>query len=85
MTASFHWNGRAIAFFEGETVASALARAGIFDLGPTTVGGRATVFCGIGQCQGCLIEIDGRQTEACLLPARPEMEFLDGIEAGHDR
>lgn len=85
MTGVFHWNGRAIAFLSGETVASALSRAGIFDLGPTATGGRAAIFCGVGQCQGCLVEIGGRMTEACLLPARTGMAFHDGVEASHDR
>lgn len=85
MTQVFHWNGQAIPFLDGETVASALARVGIFDLGPTATGGRAGIFCGIGQCQGCLVEFEGRMTEACLLAARSGMAFRDGVEGGHDR
>jgi aerobic-type carbon monoxide dehydrogenase small subunit (CoxS/CutS family) len=57
MTGTIFWQGRPVPFTAGESVASALGRAGIRGFG---------LFCGIGQCQGCLVEIDGRTAEACL-------------------
>lgn len=59
------WQGRPVPFRDDERVASALMRAGISDLG---------VFCGIGQCQGCLVRVDGRLTEACLARCRDGLQ-----------
>lgn len=64
------WNGAPVAFRTGESVASALARAGVFGLGDLPTGQQAALFCGIGQCQGCLVSLDGRLVEACLTPCR---------------
>ena len=57
MTRQVFWQGTSVPFLPGESVASALGRAGIRGFG---------LFCGIGQCQGCLITIDGHTVEACL-------------------
>lgn len=71
MSGAILWNTRAIPFRAGETVALALRRAGVTDFGAAPTGQRLQVFCGIGQCQGCLVEeISGSVTEACLLPCR---------------
>jgi hypothetical protein len=63
----FHWRGAPIAFGPGDTVASALWRQGIADFGTTARAGAHAVFCGIGQCQVCLVmDHTGRVFEACL-------------------
>lgn len=69
-----HVDGRAVPFRAGESVASALIRAGWRDLGPGATGLPRAVFCGIGQCQGCLVRQAGRWVESCLLPC------VDGLE-----
>jgi D-hydroxyproline dehydrogenase subunit gamma len=61
-----HWNGQPLAFAPGESVAHALTRAGVTHFGPGPVGLARAVFCGIGQCQMCLVLINGRTAEACL-------------------
>ncbi|OZI31212.1 hypothetical protein CAL29_25115 [Bordetella genomosp. 10] len=67
----FYWNGRAISFRDGETLALALRRAEVEDFGPAAGGQRARYFCGIGQCQGCLVSVDGgAAVESCLTLAR---------------
>lgn len=76
MSGSIVWNGAPIAFRTGESVADALARAGIRAFGVLPTGQQATVFCGIGQCQGCLVSLDDRLVEACLTPCR------DGLTLG---
>ena len=66
----FFWNKDKITFRRGETIGVALAKAGIRDLGPGPDGTRRHLFCGIGQCQGCLVFINGdRPMEACQTPA----------------
>lgn len=62
------WRGQPVPFRPGETVGSALARAGILALGRAPSGLARGLFCGIGQCQNCLILHEGRMVEACLLP-----------------
>ena len=71
-------DGRPVPFRHGESVASALISAGIHDLGAGHTGLRRAVFCGIGQCQGCLVRHEGRWVEACLLTC------LDGLEVALD-
>ncbi len=69
MTGCIFWNGRAIAFGPGDSVATALMRSGVRSLGPRQSGGHYSVFCGIGQCQGCLVrDADGQALESCLRP-----------------
>jgi hypothetical protein len=71
---SFLWNGCAIGFQPGETVAAALRRAGVTAFGPAAGGQQGGYFCGIGACQGCVVSpVGGVPFEACLKPARPGM------------
>lgn len=67
MSGHILWNNQKLAFRAGESLASALSRAGVLDLGRAATGQTRTVFCGIGQCQNCLVRVGGRLTEACLL------------------
>lgn len=84
MTDCITWNGRPISYRTGDTVSAALLRAGIRDLGPGRPERRHALFCGIGQCQGCLVRIDGRLTEACLLPCRPGLAVTPAKGGAHD-
>jgi predicted molibdopterin-dependent oxidoreductase YjgC len=79
---SFLWRGAAISFRAGESVASALMRAGVPDLGADGAGARLRYFCGIGACQGCLVSIDGSIAESCLTPAREGLK-VDPVEVAH--
>lgn len=76
MSSTFNWLGSTVPFKRGETLAAALRRAGIDDLGPASGGLRARYFCGIGACQACLVSVDGgAPVEACLTPARAGMRL----------
>lgn len=69
--ASFLWQQTPVPMRVGETIAAALRRGGVLDLGEAHGGLRARYFCGIGTCQACLVSIDGASpVEACLTPAR---------------
>lgn len=77
MSGHVTWDGRQVPFEAGETLAQALTRHGLmhFGTGPDQRGRR--VFCGIGQCQNCLVCIAGADVkEACLTPCE------DGLIAG---
>ncbi len=71
------WNGAPVPFRAGETVASALTRAGVLCFGQAPQGQARALFCGIGQCQNCLVRFDGRLTEACLLPCHDGMALAE--------
>ncbi|CCQ72139.1 2Fe-2S iron-sulfur cluster-binding protein [Magnetospira sp. QH-2] len=76
MTSSIYWNGQAVPFQPGDTVATALMRSGIRAFGPSLAGKPQSVFCGIGQCQSCLIrDGEGGLTEACLTLCGNDLRF----------
>jgi pyruvate/2-oxoglutarate dehydrogenase complex dihydrolipoamide dehydrogenase (E3) component len=82
MADSFEWQGaeggpRAIPIREGQSVAAALTEAGIREFRATRRmldGAGRGVFCGMGVCQDCLVELDGRpNSRACMAKAKAGM------------
>ncbi|WP_319530878.1 2Fe-2S iron-sulfur cluster-binding protein [uncultured Cohaesibacter sp.] len=67
MTNSILWDGVAVPFKPGESISDALRRHGLLSAAP--------IFCGIGQCQNCLVLIEGRGVrEACLSKCEPDLK-----------
>lgn len=68
-------NGSAIAAFEGEPVGIALAAAGLLELrrSPELAGARG-MFCLMGACQECVVEIDGEMRPSCVTGATDGMQ-----------
>lgn len=67
-TLRFHFEGRSIAACPGESIASALLRAGEHAL-RHSARGRAPhgAYCVMGACFECLVEIDGvGKRQACM-------------------
>ncbi|WP_336658754.1 (2Fe-2S)-binding protein [Leucobacter sp. USHLN153] len=59
----------------GSSVAAALIGSGRPAWRTTRDGERRGVFCGIGVCFDCLVEIDGESGQrACMIPLREGME-----------
>ena len=56
----------------GESLAAALLAAGVRRLGEGPASPRAA-FCMMGTCQQCLVRVDGRLAQACLVPVRAGM------------
>lgn len=79
---SFLWHGTPVSFRAGESVAAAMARAGLHDLGSDGAGARLRYFCGIGACQNCLVAIGGSVVESCLMPAREGL-VVESVEVAH--
>ncbi len=53
----------------GETIAAALTAAGIREFRQTTGNATRGIFCGMGVCQECLVDVDGRANRrACMTP-----------------
>lgn len=66
-TIEIAFEGAPIAAQAGESVAAALAAHGILSLRTTRDGAERGMFCGMGVCQDCLVEIDGRpEQRACM-------------------
>jgi predicted molibdopterin-dependent oxidoreductase YjgC len=70
---SFSFDGAGVPFAPGQTVGAALWAQGVRSWRRTRVAGRPRgLFCGIGVCFDCLVEVDGRPDErACVVPAEP--------------
>ncbi len=61
------FDGHPLAARRGETLAATLAAAGVTTLRTTRRGAPRGLFCGMGVCQDCLVEIDGRPNQrACM-------------------
>lgn len=69
------FDGRPVAFRPGWTVGAALTAAGVRSWRTTRREGRPRgLFCGIGVCFDCLVEVDGQTSvRACLTPATEGM------------
>jgi D-hydroxyproline dehydrogenase subunit alpha len=64
---TIEFEGRALPALVGESIAAALAASGIREMRETRTGGRRGLFCGMGVCQDCLVEVDGRTNQrACM-------------------
>src|SRR3982751_1159024 len=69
------FDGREIAALPGETVAAALAAAGIVAVRQARSGAPRGPFCGMGVCFDCLVTVDGRPSQrACLTKGLSGME-----------
>lgn len=81
---SFEFDGSPVPFAEGQTVGAALWAHGIRSWRTTRFGGRPRgLFCGIGVCFDCLVEIEGHpDRRACLEPAAEGLTVRTQIGAG---
>jgi predicted molibdopterin-dependent oxidoreductase YjgC len=68
---AFTFDGEAVPFAPGQTVGAALWAHGVRSWRRTRFAGRPRgLFCGIGVCFDCLVEVDGRADQrACLVHA----------------
>lgn len=72
-------DGATILAAEGQSVAVALAVAGIATLRHAPRDGSARgAFCLMGVCQECLCTIDGQRIEACRVPVREGLHLETG-------
>lgn len=76
MSRSFRFDGQSIPFEEGDTVASALHRAGVMVLSRSFKYHRPRgLYCCTGSCASCMVGVDGvPNVTACTTAARPGAE-----------
>ena len=66
---TFSFEGRELRGAAGEMLAASLLAAGVRRLGEGPGSPRAA-FCLMGTCQQCLVRVDGRLAQACLVAVR---------------
>jgi predicted molibdopterin-dependent oxidoreductase YjgC len=70
----FSFDGEPVMAFAGETLAAALLASGIRGFGRNPVDGSSRgLFCAMGACQECVVEVDGSLVEACRTTVRDGM------------
>jgi predicted molibdopterin-dependent oxidoreductase YjgC len=81
---SFTFDGTPMTAEVGQTVGAALLAAGVRSWRVTRSGGRPRgLFCGIGACFDCLIDVNGdRAVRACLVPVREGDEVRTSASVG---
>lgn len=68
-------DGEPVKAFEGETVAAALLASGRRVLRHTPSGGTRGIFCGMGACFECQVEVDGDPSvRSCVTQVRTGMQ-----------
>lgn len=80
MTSSLEFEGTEVPLREGDTVASALFRAGVRTFSRSFKYHRPRgLYCGTGDCPNCLMTVDGEScVRTCVTPARAGMEVSRG-------
>jgi len=67
-------DGEPVLAFEGETIATALIASGRRTLRHTQKGTPRGIFCGVGVCFDCVMEVDGESSvRSCITLVRPGM------------
>lgn len=68
-------DGEVITAYDGETIAAALTAAGVRVFRHTAERGEPRgVFCGIGICFDCLVDVEGMgRVRSCMIGVRPGM------------
>ncbi|UCF97511.1 MAG: (2Fe-2S)-binding protein [Spirochaetaceae bacterium] len=87
-TVTINVDGTHVSAYEGEMIASALMAAGIKRLRTTTKHGHSRgVFCAIGRCTDCVMEVDGRpNVRTCVTPVQHGMNVRSqqGLGSWHE-
>lgn len=79
------FDGEAIAAEPGASVAAALIGNGRTAWRSTRSGEPRGLFCGIGVCFDCLVEIDGESGQrACMIPLEPGMRICSAATSAAD-
>lgn len=62
---TFNFDGKTFTAFDGETISAALLRSGQNNIRLAPNETPRGMFCGMGVCQECVVEVNGKRTEAC--------------------
>lgn len=73
----FTFDGEPVEAFEGETVAAALWASDVRALRQSSAGPRG-IYCNMGICFECLVQVGGRSVRACMTVVREGLEVTSG-------
>lgn len=73
-TVSLHINGQAVQVEQGSSVAAALAVAGLVHSRRSVSNQPRAALCGMGICQECRVQVDGRVRLACQTLVAPGLQ-----------
>jgi predicted molibdopterin-dependent oxidoreductase YjgC len=62
----------------GQSIAAALLASGRASLRKSPSGDPRGLYCGIGICQECRVQADGRVVRACVTPVAAGMRVVTG-------
>ncbi len=66
------FDGALVSMRDGQSLASALTEAGQRAYRDTPSSAKRGLFCGMGVCQECLVNVDGTpNVRACMIAAKP--------------
>lgn len=72
---SFYFNDQKIDAYEGESVAIALCLKGKNTLGFSYASHKPkSIFCAMGICGECLVQVDGKSIESCKLLVKENLK-----------
>lgn len=75
---TFSFNGQKFEGVLGDTVASALVNAGKYGFRKTESAEKRGLFCGMGVCNECTVNIDGEEgLLACMVPLAKDMDISE--------
>jgi predicted molibdopterin-dependent oxidoreductase YjgC len=74
----FSVDGRPLRAPEGQSLAAALLAAGRSVLRESPAGNPRGLYCGIGVCQECRVNVDGGVVRACVTPVTGGMRVTTG-------
>lgn len=86
-TVTFAYNTLPVSGYDGETLATALLRAGLVHLrnAPEDNAPRG-VFCAMGLCQECVVQINGAKIESCRATVSEGLNvFSNTFAAQHEQ
>ncbi len=83
----FTYQGQSIQGFEGESIASALMRAGIIGVRTTPrLQDRRGYYCGMGICWECSVEVNGQGVvRACSFPVSDGLVVQEPVAMTDER
>ena len=70
---TFNFEGEEFTAYDGETISAALLRAGKLNIRSAPTGAPRGMFCGMGVCQECVVEVGGKKTESCRTKVKSGM------------
>ncbi len=81
---TIYFDGKPLPAFEGESIAAALTASGVRMFRRTSrLQAPRKMFCGIGQCTDCMMQVDGiPNTRTCVTRVREGMVVETQYETG---